>query len=821
MKNLKLILICILTVFALNSFSQATVTLSSDCVNKNLNDNLVNGVCTTNIIVPSGEALTVSGLVRMATNTKIILKPGAVLYMVDATLTHADDISGTSLTGSNFWYGIIAEGNPLYGQENELYYICHNMNCIDPEFDGDQLNGIDCCLQRKISHNQAIVYLYNSKIRYSYVGISAGDNSFRPNQFSHPFAPQGTEGGAVLYIKNSFFENNFETALSFAPYPNYQQSSVIENNTFTSEFSNGYQLAKADGTLLTIGYIKANLNSFKYEITNNSFSYTKTSSNTYEKQHFGLLLYSSNATIKNNTFTLLENGIRLMGGVSRFIRRSVINDNTFGSNVHGIYNVSDEALSAKKNTFIVSSGVPYSPSALGIYSSSPALQSINQNTFYNFSSQKKDNWAIDVVGNGFMSNNISYNTIYKLRKGFHSEGNNSKLQLGCNNFSQIRDNDINIYSGSTLANQGSAFLPASNKFSVMTTGQWNILNGGPSSFNYYHGSLPRENPFPKYNVIAILASVNNQCPTLYDWYVTPQSKCSKYTFWQVSGMVSSGGTIKGVYNDYANSLDAIEVGGIQSNEVDEHNRVTNAYDMTLADLVGAYGDIMLADSIPDSTYRDTIVNTLANHKNFTGKYLLLQYFLAEKNFSAINSLITSLRTLYSNNADVLEYCDYMDLMKLYAQSGYSTTWLKSYYTTLKTMADGSGVMSVDAQILTQAAVDCDSTNPYYGTILYSWLPNDSAWTPPTDTSGLEVTNYPNPFTSTISIDITNTKNFSRTFSVLLKDMQGNILDTQPKTVGNGATETVVLSSGAAPTGYYYVYLEESSTVIYYGLVYKN
>jgi hypothetical protein len=820
MKYLKLKLAFILSISMFNSFSQSTVTLPSDCANKNLNDYLTNGVCTTNIVVPSGEALTVSGLVRMATNTKIILEPGAVLYMVDATLTHANDASGTSLSCSNFWYGIIAKGDPAYGQENELYYVCHNMDCIDPEFDGDQLDNIGCCYQRKIAHHQAIVYLYNSKIRYSYVGISAGDESFLLNQGSYYSAPQGTQGGAVLYIKNSFFENNFETALTFAPYQNFQQLSTIQGNTFTSQFNNGYQLAKTDGTFLQIGYIKANLNSFKYDISSNSFSYTKTTNYIYEKQHFGVLLYSSDATIKNNTFTLLEDGVRLMGGVSRFVRRPVISDNTFSSNVIGIFNESGEALSAKKNTFIISSGVPYSPSAIGVYAIYPTLQSINQNLYYNLSSKKKDNWGIDIVGNGFTSNNVLYNAFYKVRKGFHSERNNRNLQLSCNNFLQIFDNDINIYSGSTISNQGSAFLPNGNKFSTMSSGQWNILNGG-TPFTYYYGTTPAENPILKYNVTTLQAASNNTCPTLYDWYLPPQSKCSKYTYWQVSEMVTGGGTIKGVYNTYSNSLTSIEAGGVQPNETDEYNRVVNAYDMTLADLIGAYSDIMLSDSIPDSTYNDTIVNTLINHKTFTGKYLLLQYYLAQKNFSSITPLLSLLRTLYSENDDVLEYCDYMDLMAEYAQSEYSTTWLKSNFSALKTIADGSGVMSVDAQILTQAAVDCDDTNPYYGTFLYQWLPQDTIWTPPTDTSGIDVTIYPNPFTSTTSVDITNTKSFSRAFSILLKDVQGNIVDIQPKTVGIGATETVVLSSGSSPTGYYYVYIEENSTVVYYGLVYKN
>lgn len=91
-------------------------------------------------------------------------------------------------------HGIIAKGNPLYGQENELHYICNEMGCIDPEFDEGQLEGVDCCFQRKIAHHQAMVYLYNSKIRYSFVGIGAGDNSFLSNVGSYPFTPQGTSG---------------------------------------------------------------------------------------------------------------------------------------------------------------------------------------------------------------------------------------------------------------------------------------------------------------------------------------------------------------------------------------------------------------------------------------------------------------------------------------------------------------------------------------------------------------------------------------------------------------------------------------------------
>lgn len=52
-------------------------------------------------------------------------------------------------------------------------------------------------------------------------------------------------------------------------------------------------------------------------------------------------------------------------------------------------------------------------------------------------------------------------------------------------------------------------------------------------------------------------------------------------------------------------------------------------------------------------------------------------------------------------------------------------------------------------------------------------------------------------------------------------MQGNTVDNTTKVVASGLTETVILSSGSNPTGYYYVHIEESGTLIYYGLVYKN
>lgn len=73
----------------------------------------------------------------------------------------------------------------------------------------------------------------------------------------------------------------------------------------------------------------------------------------------------------------------------------------------------------------------------------------------------------------------------------------------------------------------------------------------------------------------------------------------------------------------------------------------------------------------------------------------------------------------------------------------------------------------------------------------------------------------------ISIDITYTKNFTRTFSVLLKDLQGNVIDMDTKIVGTGATETVSLSSGTEPSGYQYIYIVESGSTLYYELVYKN
>lgn len=820
MKNLKLLSVLGLSLLLnFTSFAQTTVTLlNTPCTRHYMSDYLSNGVCTTNIVVPAKNTLIVTGLVRMATNTKITLEPGAILYMDGATITHEDDVLGTSYTETKFWHGIEAKGDPTKAQDKELQFVCVSLsNCISGN-DHTWTHG--CCGYIGNSVEQAIVYMNNSKIRYSYVGISAGDKSFGLNNNSSLVTlPYGTQGGALLYVKNSQFENNFETCLTFAPYPNFPQSSVIQNSLFYSQFNNGYHLTKPSGGYLRTAYIKTHLNDFKHEIKGNNFVYVATT-NYYPKDNSGLMLYSSSANIKENTFSNLDRGVELLGGVSRLVRRVKINKNTFQYCGLGIVNKSKDAITAKENSLLLSEG--YFPvNAVGIAEHSPALSNINKNSFYNFSSQLQDNWGIAVKGNGFIPNRVNYNTTLKLKYSFHSEDKNTNLQLICNTFTKTKLRDFNILNDPGIGNQGSSTLPNGNKFSAMTSGQWNILNGATSSINYYYGSGLREEPNPKYNVSTISASNDNTCPTGDEYYTPTKSICNAFAGGYIIGMVTNGNTIKGIYDDLADDMVAIEAGGVQASEEDEYNRLINAYDLTLADLVEVYSDIMLADSMPDSTYRDTIVTVLGNHKTFTGNYLLLQFLLAEKNYTAANALISTLRTNYSTDADVLEYCDYMELMVLYAQSGYSNLWLKNNFTTLKTMADNDGVMADKAKVLTQAAVDTDSTNTYYGTTLYQWQFTDTSGSLPTDTSGLEVTKYPNPFTSTISVDIKNTKTFSRSFNVLLKDLQGNQLDIEPKTVGAGLTETVVLSSGSSPTGYYYVYVEESGTVIYYGLVYKN
>lgn len=725
MKNLKLILIlAFFVLLKLSSFAQTTVTLPDDkCVRKYLSNYLTSGVCLTNIVVPSYNTLVVTGTIRMATNTKIILEPGAVLYLNGATLTHEDDLTGSSTTGNSFWYGIIAKGDPTKNQEIDMAYICRYIeltNCPENSEGAWNTPDAECCvaIQPGNKGDQAIVYINNSKIRYSYVGISAGDESFLPTLDSYTNTPQGAQGGALLHITNSHFENNFETALTFAPYPNFRQLSVIQNNSFTTEFNTSNVPYKPSTTAQHfICYIKSNLNTFKHIIYGNDFSFTKTSSINHNSYNCGILLFSTKAKIRANVFSNLQRGVRLAGGVSFYTVRPDVKDNQFISNNHGYENISSDLTSVRFNNFTIPSPSNFNSYSTGVGAYSSYLQNVGDNLLRRENSPTIEDWGMYIRNGRFLSSSVRLNTFENLRYGVYGGGKNNAIQMSCNTFSQIREKDMGVYDQPGFANQASAIIPAGNIFSNMITGQFHIDNSNGNSFTYhYYTTAPLEEPIYVSNVAKSQTSNANTCEEYYEQGPIDLSICEPIPPYIASSKKTTVGGIKDVYNDHATEMAVIEVGGVQTSEEDDYRRVTNAYDLLLVDIVDGFSDFMLRDSSVDSTYRDSITTTLINHNTVAGDYILVQFYLGEKNYTAANSLISTLRTNYSTNADVIEYCDYMDLMVLYAQSGYTTTWLKTNFTTLKTMAENDGVMADKAKLLTQAAVDCDSNNIYYGTI---------------------------------------------------------------------------------------------------------
>lgn len=824
MKNLKLLSVLGLSLLLnFTSFAQSTITIPNNPLVKNyLSSYLTNGVCTTNIIVPAHNVLIATGLIRMADNTKITLEPGALLYLNNATLTHEDDLLGTSNTVSKFWSGIFAKGSPTASQEVEQDYVCNQIisfNCMESA--GSSWTTDNPCYFKRLNFNQAVVYVNNSKIRYSYVGISAGDEAFDVAQYTVENEPRGTQGGALLHISNNEFENNFESALTFAPYPNFRQLSVIQDNTFTTEFSVNNQPIKPNTSIVAQPiYLKVAHNSFKNEIMSNTFEFIDASFGTnYSSYCGGIRFYSTRATIRLNNFRKLEEGIRILNGNPTLTRRLSINYNEFYANTEGILDVSGDWNSIKKNTFIVPTPVYYEQNSYAVYSVNNNLNVISDNQIFSENASTIKDKGLIIKDNDMISSLIYNNEISLIHQSLQSENDNSKVQVSCNKFSQSKQRDIYVVSSPGLNNQGSPFVPAGNKFSQLSSGQYNIDNFLGNSLIYYYNTA-LEDPTLSRNINKLTSAGTKTCDISYD-YLIPNPICNKLTTLVYSDYVGLKNTTKSNYIQLEEDLVLIENGGVSTSEEDEYNRTLNAYDITLGDLIETYSNLMLADSMPDSTYGDSIIQVLTNHKTFAGDFMLLQYFIGEKDYSSATSLIGTLRTTHSSDTPILEYCDYMELMVQYGQNSLSTDWLKNNFSTLKSIADGNGLMADKAKVLTQAAVDCDPLNIYHGTILYTWVPVDSSGNPPGDTSGIVVTKYPNPFTSTISVDIENTKNYSRTFSVLLKDMQGNLIDSKLTTVSNGQTNTEVLNSGSATTGYYYIYIEENGTQLYYGLVYKN
>ena len=174
---------------------------------------------------------------------------------------------------------------------------------------------------------------------------------------------------------------------------------------------------------------------------------------------------------------------------------------------------------------------------------------------------------------------------------------------------------------------------------------------------------------------------------------------------------------------------------------------------------------------------------------------------------------------YSGNDFVDDYIEYYLLISTYLQN-HNNSWLFSHFDDFKTIADSNGYMSSNALSVAQYIALTDSTNDYFNEFFsYRFLPSvtDSMLT---DTITEEITVYPIPFSSNLSIDIENFTPNNRTFTIILKDLTGVEKFKSNLVVIANDLNTLTELTGTITSGLYIMQIFEAGILVDSRLVSK-
>ena len=414
------------------------------------------------IIVTSGNTLTLSCEVRMPIDGKIIVEPGAKLIIDGAVLMPAH---------SEPWQGIEIHGNKNLPQTEA------NQGVIEI------ING------GTIKNAETAIYVGNQNlVNDTQTGgiVRIEDAVFTNNRYGVYFANYRASENQS-YIKNSIFKITEE-------YPQYPYNSspraavylwdvgniAIEGNTFINESD----LASSFGGKRGIG-VKAVDADF-------SLVPSTTAPNQFINLYQGVVVENtadnSSCTIDSNSFTGNLNAIYLNNTNSVKITSNIIDlgiDYTFDNKISGIYLKGSNYFQIEANEIINTLTTSHNET-VGIY--------------------------INECNN---VNEIYRNEFSDINTGVFSDGINAGdangLQIIYNIFNDV-ENDIYVAPESQIApNQGSIRETAGNQFIPECSGSFNEFYNNGNQISYYKEDVPKYIPDCNYQVNLFTGLVANEC----------------------------------------------------------------------------------------------------------------------------------------------------------------------------------------------------------------------------------------------------------------------------------------------------------------------
>lgn len=638
---------------------------------------------------------------------------------------------------------------------------------------------------------QGLLILDNATIRYSQFGINVGANNLMLQQ--HIF-PTGTQTGGFLYCKNSTFENNLQTAISFAPY--HTQYSVIQGNIFDSKFTNNQHTGSRR-------FIDVNGTNFWVDIRGNKFKNTSNFS-----AHYGIYLYNSSGNFFSNEFDRMAMGFAQWDYMNT-IKLTYLEGNSFYNNRCAIHTSNISGITIVENYFYVPNQQGLlSGTGIIVWGGNPTL--IAKNHFIRSSSSNTVDFGVVFSSDTRSSHYVDENTFTNLKYGVHSNKNCENILVDCNTFNVAKtDWAIEPQSIPPWNFQNGR----SNDFTGSGT---TSIDNRATNFTYYY--VTGYSPTSVVNVDLQSSLDDPQCVEPFIWGKRGEI-CDCFNCFLVP--------IEAQLEDQKANYDALRfilsdalVTGADSLLV-QHPYAFDAltFDRLEEELIDLYAMAAFYDTANTYNYTDSISKLLINHNTPEGGSRYLFYLLETEQFDSINSVENRLLTRFPTNPDIAEMCDYIDdVLVPFTQALNKKNWLDSNFFVIKTYADSGTYISPYAKVLTQYAADLDSLNNFHGTIIYPIEFEELSDTIPPPANGwLEISIYPNPFSEDVSLDMENTDGISHSITISLVDLTGSIVDSRYLTIGSQDSAISDLGTSAG-SGYYFVRVIEDSQLIYYQLL---
>ena len=597
------------------------------------------------VIVDEGKTLTITGTISLATNVKIVVRPGGKLVVDGGTITNQ--------CSDKMWDGI---------------YVVGNKN------------------QRQLAQYQGTVEIKNgSLIENARCAIATWDGS-----------DDNTSGG-IVKCSTSTFKNNGRCA-DFLEYTNHTAANTETNNV--SYFSrcnfiaDDYNLFDANNVWLfdfiRMQHVKgisisaclfedqcAIPNPLCYAIKTIDAGYTlkeycsnpslldqcicNTTPLRSSIKNVAAGVYACNSGT-NYTVNVKKTDFELCG-----IATNIVVTNNFNFTENSVKMFSSD---------IFSYGI-----YMGLCSENSSGYKVEGNNFYSTNTSAVSgvaNRGICVTGSGNDYNSIYRNTFDKLNWGIRSD-DNPGLQFQCNEFSSSFGRDIYIISGIS-SSQGSCSKSAGNKF---TSGVTNISMYNSNAMTYYYSGNndPSNVYYPSSTVGSITKTGNitaNDCGSTICINNVPI----------LSGHDDSDGTDIALYESlqqiYESRLADYDAAGydflLENFEENDADIVATARLMqdtlisirrTMAEIANHNIDAILQDTV---IFDREALNGWYNRINTqTAKYSLVNSYFEMGEYALARQELTSIPQRFALTADEQSeydnFCQYQSLRELVYSSG--------------------------------------------------------------------------------------------------------------------------------------------------------